>query len=188
MSKTTNCSLRPRTKAASPGWLIAALWLLGMAMSAPVALGADADDATEARAPIPLVRDAYARAVPPGQGNSAAFMRIINPSAKALALVGASSSVARVVELHTHAREDGMMKMRRVERIEIPAKSEVVLQPGGLHLMLIELKQSLAPNDLVDLRLLFDNGSATEVTAQTRAIVPRADLSGHPSDQMPHSN
>jgi copper(I)-binding protein len=120
----------------------------------------------------PQVRDAYVRAVPPGQQTSAAFMHISNPGHQTMALVAAESSVARVVELHTHVQEDGMMKMRRVERIELPPGTEVVLQPGGLHLMLIGLKQPLAPGDPVDLHLVFDAGQTIDITADTRTIMP----------------
>ena len=177
MSKITDCFHCPSTRYAFPRVLIGALWLLA---AAPMAFAADGADAA---APMPLVQDAYARAVPPGQPNSAAFMRIINPTAEALALVDASSSVARVVELHTHVQEDGMMKMRRVERIDVPAKGEVILQPGGLHLMLIGLTQPLAAGDPVDLRLSFDNGATLAVTAETRSIMGQMGMHGHRADQ-----
>jgi len=77
--------------------------------------------------------------------------------------------VAEVVELHTHITEDGMMKMRPVERIDVPAHGAVELQPGGFHLMLIGLKRGLAPDDSVELRLIFDDESAQSVAAPVRA-------------------
>ena len=60
-----------------------------------------------------VVSDAYARAVPPGQPNSASFMTLTSKSDKDHALVEASSPAAEVVELHTHTMKDGMMQMRR---------------------------------------------------------------------------
>ena len=116
------------------------------------------------------VEDPYARSVPPGQANSAVFMRIVNRGDAARTLVGGTSDAADVLELHTHTMEDGMMKMRRVERIEIPAKGTVSLEPGGLHVMLIGLKRNLVPGDSVDLSLDLDDGTALEVQAPVRAV------------------
>jgi periplasmic copper chaperone A len=119
------------------------------------------------------VTDAYARAVPPGQPNSAVFLTLTNGSPQARALVAGMSPMAEVVELHTHIHEDGMMRMRRVERIEVPAGGSVSLEPGGLHLMLIGLKADLAPGDQVDLTLSFDDGTQTEVLAPVRKAEPK---------------
>lgn len=116
------------------------------------------------------VTDPYARAVPPGQPNSAIFMGLDNGTAQAHALVDAESSVAAVVELHSHTMEDGMMKMRRIERIDIPAAQTVSLEPGGLHLMLIGLKKQLVPDEQVDLTLIFEDGSRTQVIAPVRKV------------------
>ncbi|MBR9885359.1 MAG: copper chaperone PCu(A)C, partial [Oceanospirillales bacterium] len=58
------------------------------------------------------VTDPYARAVPPGQPNSAAFMQLQNRGEDTLTLIGASSDVAKAVELHTHTQDQGVMRMR----------------------------------------------------------------------------
>lgn len=116
------------------------------------------------------VADPYARAVPPGQPNSAAFMALTNEGKEPRALVAARSDAAEVVELHTHIMEDGMMKMRRIERIDLPAGETVALKPGGLHIMLIGLEHTLAPGEDVGLTLVFDDGDETSVTAPVRKI------------------
>jgi copper(I)-binding protein len=151
---------------ARPGALLA----LTLLVATPAPFAAQATQQPPSAPNAPTVSDAYARAVPPGQANSAAFMRIQNPSGEARALIGAASPAASVVELHTHALEDGMMKMRRVEQITIPAHATVELKPGGLHLMLIGLGAPLVPGDPVDLRLSFDDGTSLEVRAETRAL------------------
>jgi copper(I)-binding protein len=125
-----------------------------------------------------VVSEPYARAVPPGQPNSAVFMQIDNGSDQDLALVGAASPVAKVVELHTHRLEDGMMKMRRVEQIDLPAGSRVSLQPGGLHLMLIGLKQQLRPGEDVAVSLTLDDGSELALSAPVREILPMGQMHG----------
>jgi copper(I)-binding protein len=114
----------------------------------------------------------YVRAVPPGQPNSAAFMTLTNSGDVDGALVAAASSAAEVVELHTHAMVDGMMRMRRIERIDLPAADTVELAPGGLHIMLIGLVAPLVIDETVEIRLNFDDGSERLVSAPVRAIQP----------------
>lgn len=116
------------------------------------------------------VDDPYVRAVPPGQPNSASFMTLQNSSGSDHALVGAESPVAKVVELHTHIEMDGMLSMRPVERIELPAGESVELRPGGLHVMLLGLQQKLNPGDKVPVRLLFEDGSGLDLSAEVRKL------------------
>ena len=114
--------------------------------------------------------DAYIRAVPPGQPNSAAFMVLKNGDSVDHALVGAASPAANVVELHTHVHEDGMMKMRPVDKIDIKAGGETALQPGGLHIMLIDLTQPLTPGERVPVTLTFEDGTSKNVEAEVRKL------------------
>lgn len=118
------------------------------------------------------IHDPYARAVPPGQPNSAAFMQLENTSSIDLALTSALSSVSEVTELHTHTDVDGVMQMRQVESIALPAGETAELKPGGLHIMLIGLKQPLADGDQIDLTLSYSDGSATELTLPVRHVMP----------------
>ncbi|MCW8880804.1 MAG: copper chaperone PCu(A)C [Sedimenticola sp.] len=110
-----------------------------------------------------MVSDAYVRAVPPGQPNSASFMVLSNHSAEDLVLVGAESDVAKAVELHSHTMKDGMMRMRQVEKIDLPAGETVQLQPGGLHVMVIGLQQKLVPGEKIDMALVFSDGSKLDL-------------------------
>ena len=119
------------------------------------------------------VTDPYVRAVPPGQKSSAAFMKLRNASDVEHAVVSADSAAAEIVELHTHVKEGGMMKMRQIETITVPAGSETVLKPGGLHVMLINLKQVLKAGDSVSVTLVFEDGSKKEVRAPVRKIRTR---------------
>lgn len=114
--------------------------------------------------------DPYVRGVPPGQPNSAAFMQIANKGEGNRALVGGSSPAAEVVELHTHTMDGGMMRMRQVEKIDLPAGESVSLQPGGLHVMLIGLKQKLVPGEEIELTLSFEDGSQVTVMAPVRKL------------------
>jgi hypothetical protein len=116
------------------------------------------------------VQDIYVRAVPPGQSNSAAFLSLTNADQTDHALVAAESSISKVAELHTHLKEEGMMKMRRVERIDLPPGETVKLQPGGLHVMLIGLTKQLSPGEDVDITLVFEDGSRTALTAPVKTV------------------
>jgi copper(I)-binding protein len=116
------------------------------------------------------IGDPYVRAVPPGQANSAVFMSLENRSDQDQALVAAESDVSEIVELHTHIEEGGMMRMRRIEKIDVPAGETVILQPGGLHVMLIGLQQALEPGQTIDLTLVFEDGSRMPVQAPVRRI------------------
>ncbi|WP_354625415.1 copper chaperone PCu(A)C [Psychromonas sp. MME2] len=117
------------------------------------------------------VDNAYVRATPPHAQNSAAFMVISNSSEQNINLVSASSDIAERVELHTHIMQDGLMKMRQVAKIEVPAKQQAILQPGGLHIMFIGLKEDLKENKSVIVKLLFDNGEEMTINAPIKKTV-----------------
>lgn len=124
----------------------------------------------ETAAEVISVETPYVRAVPPGQTNSAAFMRLSNGSGQPHALVAARSPAAKAVELHTHSMQDGMMRMRPVERVELAAGETVALQPGGLHVMLIGLTQPLVLGQELPLTLVFEDGSERELGAPVKKI------------------
>ncbi len=112
----------------------------------------------------------FVRMAPPGMANTGAFMVLKNADSKDHKVVKAESPVAKVVELHTHTKVGEMMEMRPVKDIEIKAKSETVLKPGGLHVMLIGLKQALKEGDNVAITLTFEDGSSKKVEAPVRNI------------------
>ncbi|QKF81326.1 copper chaperone PCu(A)C [Halarcobacter ebronensis] len=131
------------------------------------------------------IEDAYVRATPPAVQNSAAFMTIRNSSSKNILLVKASSDVAKVVELHTHEMKNGVMKMYQVPSIEILANKEVSLNPGGYHIMLIELNKALKTNDTITLKLVFSDNSTKEITVPVRTIM---DGMNHQNHKMMNHN
>ncbi len=118
-----------------------------------------------------VVDDPYVRAIPPGQKISASFMMLINNSDKNIDLIKATSNSARNVELHEHVHEDGMMKMRQVAKITIPAKGKTELKPGGYHIMLISLVKHIQPKDIISINLEFSDGSKQEIKAEVRKIM-----------------
>ncbi len=113
-----------------------------------------------------LVGDVWARASK--VRNSAAYMTVTNESKETARLVAASSPVAERVEIHTTIIEDGVMKMRPLEAIEIPPGETVRLEPGGRHVMLLGLRRALKPGDRIELTLVFADGRELGVAAEVR--------------------
>ena len=75
---------------------------------------------------------------------------------------------AGLIEIHTHLHEDGVMKMRQINSLEIPGGESVVLEPGGLHLMLFKLQLPLT--EPLPLTLCFDDGECQTASAELRSL------------------
>lgn len=97
------------------------------------------------------ITDAWARATPPGQEVGAAYMNL--KSKRAAKLIGASCSIADSVEIHEMSMKNGVMKMRMLQVMPLPAGKTVKLEPGGFHLMLIDLKKPLTAGDTIEIEL-----------------------------------
>ena len=119
-----------------------------------------------------VVSDAYVRLMPPGTTTSLAFMSISNRSGSDRRLLQAASPVARTVELHTHIDDHGVMRMRQVAAIDIPAGGRAELRSGGYHVMLIGLRQPLQEGERVPLTLRFDDGSTQKLEVPVRRPQP----------------
>jgi len=106
----------------------------------------------------------------PGRTVSAGYFTINNTSQRPISLVAASSPWFEKVELHQHSYVDGMMRMRRIDTIVVAPNQTVHLQPGGLHLMLFQPKQSLQLEQQVPIELVFDNDQKIAVMAVVTKI------------------
>lgn len=122
------------------------------------------------------VQDPYVRLAPPNAPATGAFMVIKNNGDKDIKVLKADNPVSKVTELHTHLNEGGVMKMRPVPGIDIKAKGEAVLKPGGLHVMMIDLKASMKEGDVVPITLSFDDGSSKVVEAKVVRPMPAASM------------
>jgi copper(I)-binding protein len=116
------------------------------------------------------VANAWVRAPAPGQKTAIAYADLT--SAENAALVAAGSPVAERVELHSMTMDGGVMRMRALPRIELPAGQTVKLAPGGaMHVMLVELKQPLKPGDKVPLVLSVQSSGMSLTTVKIEAEV-----------------
>lgn len=125
------------------------------------------------RPTVPLeVKDPWVRASL-NPRNTAAYMTLTNPTDREVVIVSASSPAARVVEMHEVAMEGAAMRMRRVERIAVPAHGTTSLAPGGRHLMLIDLPRPLAAGERIAIVLRLADGRELEIEAPVRSAATR---------------
>ena len=125
------------------------------------------------------VSDAWVRGTVPSQRVTGAFMKV--EAAKGGAIVGASSPVAGVVELHEMRLEQDVARMRRIDRIPLPEAGTLELRPGGYHLMLIDVKEPLKANDAVPITLRVEqpDGSVQEIEVQAEVRPLGGGAQGH---------
>lgn len=109
-----------------------------------------------------VVKDVWARATPGGAQTGAAYATIVSPTADRLTAV--ASPVAKTVQLHTMSMDGGIMRMRPVAAIDIPADQPVMLKPGGIHVMLEGLNQPLHEGQPFSLTLSFEKAGERQVT------------------------
>ena len=109
-----------------------------------------------------VIKNVWARAMPGGAQTGAAYATIISPTADRLTAV--SSPVAKTAQLHTMSMDDGIMRMRAVEGIDVPAGQAVTLKPGGFHIMLEGLNQPLHEGQSFPLTLTFEKAGQRQVT------------------------
>lgn len=117
-----------------------------------------------------LVVDGYVRAMPPGVPNTAAFMTLKNTGDTAVTIDGGRSDVAERVEIHSHVHSDGMMRMRQVPAIVIPAGGEFVLKPGAHHLMLMTLRKPPAADAMVHVVLSSGADDVVDAKLPVRSV------------------
>lgn len=126
------------------------------------------------------VENAWSRATAPGQDTAMADLTIT--SVKDARLVGFSSPACKKGEIHSMTHENGMMKMREMSSIELPAGRHVGLEAGGYHLMLVGLKAPLKAGESVPLTLNVMIGAKevkVEVAAQVKPLTEVAPMDEH---------
>ncbi|MGB5440598.1 MAG: copper chaperone PCu(A)C [Gammaproteobacteria bacterium] len=103
------------------------------------------------------ISHAWVREAPPASKVLAAYMAIRNPGDAVISISGISSPDFESAELHRTVVSEGMARMLHIKQLEIPAKGTVMLEPGGLHLMLFNPSRPLAAGDRVTLTLHLSN-------------------------------
>jgi copper(I)-binding protein len=109
--------------------------------------------------------DAWVKLAPPGSMVNAAYMQLHNHSSDMRAIVAVSADCCAEIMMHQSRRVGDKVFMEHLDTLEIPAKSVVMLMPGGLHLMLLGAQVPLRVSDEVNLTLTFADGNTQTVTA-----------------------
>ncbi len=144
-----------------------------------------------ARAGDVQVSEAWVRETVAGQNASAAYVTL--QAFEGSALVGAASPLAQAVTLHEMVMDGGVMRMRNLDQLALPAGKTVVLRPGSYHIMLTGLRQPLRPGERVPLSLQFRDkagrGSSLTVTALVRDLTGAGTgKAGTSSTAVPHAH
>lgn len=132
------------------------------------------------------VKEAWVRATVPQQQATGAFMQL--SAAKDTKLISASSLVTPVVEVHEMAMQDGVMRMRQVPSVALPAGKTVELKPGGYHVMLLDLKQQVKEGDTVPLTLVFEGQDGKRETLEVKAPVRALNAAAKPAAHGEHKH
>ncbi len=106
------------------------------------------------------VESPWARASLGGVKNAIVYGAIVNDGPSAVRVIGGSTPVADRVEFHIHAMDGSVMTMRQLDSIDLKAGETAALKPGGLHIMLIDLKQPLKEGENFPLTLILDGGTS----------------------------
>jgi periplasmic copper chaperone A len=127
-----------------------------------------ADDSMQVMGEGIEIENAWAR--PGSEGRmSAGYFTIINYENDPDTLTGVSSGAAQLTEIHeSYELEGGMMGMREVSELIIPAQSSVNFEPGGLHIMFIQLTEPLVAGEVLELTLAFSNSGEKTISAEIR--------------------
>ncbi len=114
------------------------------------------------------VKDAWVRATVAQQKATGAFMQL--QSAQEARLVAAQSPVAGVAEVHEMAMDGGVMKMRALPSLALPAGKAVELKPGGFHIMLMDLKGQVKDGDTVPVTLVVEGKDGKRQNVEVKAV------------------
>ena len=113
--------------------------------------------------------DGWMRVPPPGVSVTAGYLVLHNNSDAEQEVVTLSSSRAERVELHSHTHVDGVMRMRKIDSYSLAAGESLTLKPGGYHLMLFGIDQSLQPGESVPIEIHTASGSVAIATLLARS-------------------
>jgi copper(I)-binding protein len=127
------------------------------------------------------VESAWARPTVAGQQGGGGYLTLTSPVADRL--LGGHTPAAERIELHAMTMQGDVMQMRQVPAIELPAGRAVKLEPGGLHVMFLGLKQPLAAGSKLPVTLQFEKAGEVKVEFD---VTPRPPAAGHPGHHHKH--
>lgn len=126
------------------------------------------------------VSNAWSIPIPASSKNAAAYL-VIKNGGPADELLSIDSPAADMMQMHDITKEDGQMKMLHMPTVPIPENGEVIFEPGGMHMMLVGLKQTMDQGKEYELTLTFRDAGAIKTTAlvTNEQVDLKMDHSGH---------
>ena len=143
-------------KATTLAVTLAMIWAMNLA-ALPIAAAADIE-----------LRDSWVRVSAPGVPVAAGYVLIVNSGSADDELLSASSPRAASVQIHETSMSEGMMRMREVDSVRVPARGRIALEPNGLHLMIMGLDTSVKPQGSLPIRLRFKRAGEIERVFEVR--------------------
>ena len=113
------------------------------------------------------IKEPWVRSTVPGQSATGAFMQLT--ARQDTKLIAVRSPVAGIVEVHEMLVDKGIMKMRSVDKLLLPAGKTVELRSGGYHVMMMDLKRQIKTGDEVPLTIEFESSQGQRVTVDVKA-------------------
>ena len=130
--------------------------------------------------------NAWVRALPPGQPNTAAYLTLVNRGEAVVVVESASANVADKVEIHTTRSADGLVRMEQLQSLEVAPGERLALSPGGTHLMLLGLEAMPVTGDTVQLCLQLSSQSEVCTSADVRKSSDTSDSQNGQHHQHHH--
>ncbi len=118
-----------------------------------------------------VVESGYVRASLPGTANTSAYMTLSNTGDADVVITSATTPLAAKVTFHSTMNHDGMMHMMDMENLKIAAHKSVVLESGGMHLMLENTTAILAADSKVELVLQFADGQKKTLSLPVKSVL-----------------
>jgi len=130
------------------------------------------------------IENAWARATPGMAKNGGAYLTVVNAGKSRDRLVAATADVAKRVEVHTHINDNGIMRMRQVDGIDLPAGGTIQMKPGGYHVMFIGLHKPLKKGETFPVTLVFEKVGEVKTSVEVRSVGAmgggmKHDMKGH---------
>jgi periplasmic copper chaperone A len=112
-----------------------------------------------------VITNAVVRLLPPGSPNTAVYFEITNNTSQAIVLTRAEGQFAESFEFHLMSMDGETMRMQHLDSLSVAPNKTVALVPGGIHLMALDLKESLREDQVLSLILYTEHGTAIPVKA-----------------------
>lgn len=116
------------------------------------------------------VANAHIKELPPGQARAAVYMTLTNSAASDRHILNIEADIAGQAEVHRHSYENGMMKMRHVAHAQVPAGGSLVFEPGGYHIMLLDIAEPPAVGTEFSVTMAFDGGESLTFPVEVRPL------------------